>query len=222
MNTRPKQLATDQRDRWQSFYDNRARPCPFFLHVPDENLGEWMRQGLIPRGRALDVGCGNARNSIFLARNGFTVDAVDYSASAIAWARDEVAKSGAPVTLRCASIFEADIAPGSYDLVYDGGCFHHMPPHQRDEYVALVARALKPGGALALVSFKPEGGSGYTDEEVYERGSLGGGLGYDEQRMREMWETRFRIEVLRPMREQPAGADAFGKDFLWTMLARKK
>ena len=48
-----------------------------------------------------------------------------------------------------------------------------------------VANALKPGGYFGLVCFAPEGGSGYTDEEAYERGSLGGGLGYTESALRE-------------------------------------
>jgi hypothetical protein len=110
----------------------------------------------------------------------------------------------------------------SHDLVYDAGCFHHVPPHLRDAHVERVAAALKPRGAFGLVCFRPEGGSGYSDEDVYRLGSLGGGLGYDETRLREFWEPRFEIEVLRPMAEHAPGAAAFGKDFLWVMLARKR
>jgi len=32
---------------------------------------------LIPKGRALDIGAGQGRNSIFLAKNGFEVEAID-------------------------------------------------------------------------------------------------------------------------------------------------
>lgn len=35
--------------------------------------------GLAPCGNALDIACGNGRNSLFLASKGFTVDAVDVS-----------------------------------------------------------------------------------------------------------------------------------------------
>lgn len=35
--------------------------------------------GLAPRGDALDIACGNGRNSLFLAEKGFVVDAVDIS-----------------------------------------------------------------------------------------------------------------------------------------------
>jgi len=46
-----------------------------------------------------------------------------------------------------------------------------------------VRAALKPGGSYGLVCFRPEGGSGFTDQQVYERASLGGGLGYSEDHL---------------------------------------
>lgn len=213
---------TEEAARWQTFYADRSRPCPFFVSSPDENLVEWMTGGLIERGRALDIGCGNARNSIYLARQGYEVDALDVSASAVQWAREEVSRAGLGVMLHCASIFEVELPNAGYDLVYDSGCFHHIEPRRRSDYVERVARALRPGGSFGLVCFTPEGGSGLSDDDVYRLGSLGGGLGYDEQRLREIWSTDFDIQVLRRMHEQPAGGDRFGKRFLWTMLATRR
>jgi hypothetical protein len=85
---------------------------------------------------------------------------------------------------------------------YDSGCFHHLPPHRRKDYAELVGSALKPGGSYGLVCFRPEGGSGYTDQQVYERASLGGGLGYSEDRLRALWDTApFSLRVLRQMKK---------------------
>jgi SAM-dependent methyltransferase len=216
------ELQRGEHAKWQAFYVDRARPCPFFVRAPDENLSEWIAQGLIAPGRALDVGCGNARNAIFLARHGFDVQAVDLSSSAVAWAQEEVANAHVSVRVRCASVFDLHLAAASHDLICDSGCFHHIAPHRRDAYVRLVAHALRPGGTLALVCFTPEGGSGLTDDEVYERQSLAGGLGYDQARLRELWGSDFEIDTLRRMREQPAGSALFGKDFLWVILARRR
>ena len=122
---------------------------------------------------------------------------------------------------RC-SIFDATVADGSYDLVYDCGCFHHLPPHRRRDYVDLVSRALRPGGSYGLVCFRPEGGSGYTDQQVYERGSLGGGLGYSAAALRALWDTGpFSLRVLRQMRKTDGQEPRFGEDFLWVLLATK-
>jgi hypothetical protein len=33
--------------RWDSFYEDRARPCSFFGTSPDESLAKWVHEGLI-------------------------------------------------------------------------------------------------------------------------------------------------------------------------------
>jgi hypothetical protein len=74
-----------------------------------------------------------------------------------------------------------------------------------------------------LVCFRPEGGSGYTDQQVYERASLGGGLGYTEDRLLALWnEAPFSVQVFRAMHKVDAHGPYFGEDFLWTLLAVKK
>jgi Methyltransferase domain len=103
-----------------------------------------------------------------------TADAI--SAQAIGWARERADLAGASVAFHHGSIFDARLTEASYDLVYDSGCFHHIPPHRRDDYAGLVHQTLGPGASYGLVCFRPEGGSGYTDRQVYERASLGGGL----------------------------------------------
>jgi SAM-dependent methyltransferase len=214
-------LAAHESHRWHAFYEDRARPCAFFGTAPDESLVGWVDDGLLRPGRAVDLGCGNGRNAIFLARSGFTTLAVDYSPTAIAWARDRVAEAGVPVTLMCQDVFALQLEPGSHDLVYDSGCFHHIPPHRRDEYVERVVGALKPGGWFGLTCFRPEGGSGYSDAEVYERRSMGGGLGYTEAQLREIWSCGLQIRVVRQMAQTSAGSGLFGESFLWVVLAQK-
>jgi len=83
------------------------------------------------------------------------------------------------------------------------------------------ANALRPGAWFGLTCFRPEGGSGFTDAEVYERGSLGGGLGYTEERLRTIWSTRLDVQILRQMNKPGADSGLFGEDFLWVLLARK-
>jgi SAM-dependent methyltransferase len=214
-------LAGRENEWWDTFYANRAKPCPFFVALPDESLAGWVRDGLVRPGRAIDLGCGHGRNAIFLACHGFSVEAVDYSQAAIEWAQERVEEAGTTVQLRQQSVFDLDLEAGSYDLVYDSGCFHHLPPHRRLQYVELVVDALKPGGWFGLTCFRPEGGGGYSDEEVYEKRSLGGGLGYSEERLREIWSQGLQVRVVRQMVQPGAGSGLFGVDFLWVFLAQK-
>lgn len=214
-------LAGRGSDWWNGFYEDRAKACPFFVECPDENLAQWVDTQLVRPGRAVDLGCGNGRNGIFLARRGFAVDGVDYSRKAIDWAAERVRQAGVSMHLRCQSVFELGYAPGRFDLVYDSGCFHHLPPHRRRAYVEMVAALLKPGGWLGLTCFRPEGGSGYSDRDVYERRSLGGGLGYTEAQLREIWSHGLHVHAIRRMRKQGEGSEFFGVDFLWVLIARK-
>ncbi len=210
-------------DWWSAFFKDRAEPCPFLVDWPDENLAAWFGARLLAPGHVLELGCGNGRNAAHLAGLGCTVDAVDFSAQAIEWAEKRARPAGAAVAFQCCSIFDATFSDGGYDLVYDSGCFHHLPPHRRKDYVELVHRALRPGGSYGLVCFRPEGGSGYTDQQVYERASLGGGLGYSEDHLRALWDRApFRLRELRQMRKTYGQGPCFGEDFLWVLLATKE
>jgi SAM-dependent methyltransferase len=207
---------------WGEFFADRAKPCPFFVDWPDENLAQWFGDGTLAPGRVLELGCGHGRNALYLAGQGCHVDAVDFSAQAIGWATERAQSAAAAVHFQCCSIFDATFPEASYDLVYDAGCFHHLAPHRRLDYVRLVSRALRPGGSYGLVCFRPEGGSGYTDQQVYERASLGGGLGYPADRLRALWDTApFAVRVLRQMRKTASREHRFGEDFLWVLLATK-
>jgi len=197
----------DDPDKWRAFYEDRAKPCPFFVQHPDENLAEWIRQRRIAPGRALDVGCGNARNAIFLARNGFDVTGVDFSPSAIDWASDAIGAANVAVSVHCTSIFDFPAAAAQYDVVYDSGCFHHLAAHRRDAYAEVVRTFLRPGGMFGLVCFAPAG------DPVQ---------GFDEDRLRAFWSRHFEVASLRRMREQGQGSNLFGKDFLWALLARRR
>ncbi len=214
-------LANRGPEWWDDFYADRAKPCPFFIAAPCESLAEWVDTGLLRPGRALDLGCGHGRNAVFLARRGFAVVGIDHSQTALDWAAERATEAGVEVAWHCRSVFDIELEPGSFDLMYDSGCFHHLPPHRRRSYVEQLSAALRPGGLLALTCFRPEGGSGFTDIEVYERRSLGGGLGYTEAQLRAIWSKRFEVRVLRQMRKQALESSSFGEDFLWAMLAQK-
>jgi hypothetical protein len=53
-------------------------------------------------------------------------------------------------------------------------------------------------------------------------GSLGGGLGYAEARLRALWDKPpFSVRVLRQMSSTGGQGPHLGEDFLWTLLAVK-
>ncbi|MDQ1045080.1 class I SAM-dependent methyltransferase [Streptomyces sp. V4I2] len=215
---------------WDGFYADGSRPVPFFVAKPDENLVSYLDRGLvpdhdlIPGGRALDLGCGLGRNALHLAARGFEVDAVDLSSAAIAGAQERAREAGAEARFHRGDAFAlvGTELTGPYDLVYDSGCFHHLPPHRRVSYLRLLDHLLAPGGHFALTCFAAGGmGSELSDADFYRQAGLQGGLAYTPESLRWIFSDLTEVE-LRRMHDEPADSPYFGEDSLWTALFRRK
>ncbi|MEV1247294.1 class I SAM-dependent methyltransferase [Nonomuraea sp. NPDC050022] len=207
---------------WDEFYSDRSTPIPFFVDKPDESLVSYLDRGLLTPGRALDLGCGPGRNAVHLASLGFEVDAVDLSPAAVTWGQERAREAGVEVRFHCGDIFSVDLPPGHYDLVYDSGCLHHLPPHRRVSYLSLLDRLLAPGGHLGLTCFAAGVmGSELPDEEFYRQGRLHGGLAYAPEALRWIFSDYTEVE-LRLMEEQAPDAPVFGVPFLLAALFRRQ
>lgn len=208
---------------WDDFYADRSRPVPFFAAKPDENLVSYLARGLISPGRALDLGCGPGRNALHIASRGFEVDVVDLSPTALAWAEDRAREAGADIRFHRGDAFALTTGElgGPYELVYDSGCFHHLPPHRRISYLALLERTLAPGGHFALSCFAAgRMGSELPDAAFYRDARLHGGVAYTAEALRRMFHDLTEVE-LRHMRQEPSESPLFGESFLWTALFRR-
>jgi cyclopropane fatty-acyl-phospholipid synthase-like methyltransferase len=206
---------------WNEFYSDRQKNIPFFANVPDENLVQYFEQNRLQPGRVLEIGCGPGRNAIYMAKQGCDVDAIDLSEEAITWAKERAAEADANVRFARINIFDMNLPAGSYDLIYDCGCLHHIAPHRRIEYINIIRKALKPGGYFGLVCFAfGEQGAEISDWEVYRLRSLKGGLAYSESKLRTLFH-HFGITELRKMIRYEQPAAVYGESFLWTALFRK-
>ena len=208
---------------WSGFYSDPDRQCPFFTNDPNEDLVELVEQRkILPPAKVLELGCGNGRNSNYLAAQGFAVDAVDFSESAINIARENADKLDLSVSYRCSSIFDLDFSDKSYDLVYDSGCFHHIAPHRRPSFLSILVQTLRRGGMFAMTCFAPGGGSDYSDLDVYKNRSLGGGLSFTRESIDAIFSGQFHNISIRKMQELPEDAGKFGKSFLWIVRMQMK
>lgn len=110
--------------------------------------------GHVP-GVALDLGCGEGRNSIWLADQGWRVTAVDFALNALDRARErarsESAESGVELHISWvqADLTRYEAAPGRYDLVLL--TYVHLLDFERRELLRNCVRALAPGGTLLVV-----------------------------------------------------------------------
>src|SRR5436309_5039096 len=81
--------------------------------------------GLAP-GRALDLGCGEGRNAIWLAEQGWQVSAVDFSAVGLDKARRLAGERGVTVDWVSADLRDYQPRPAAFDLVLLA--YLHLPP----------------------------------------------------------------------------------------------
>jgi len=112
--------------------------------------------GSLAPGRALDAGCGNGGEALWLAGRGWRVTAVDFSATALAHGQSMAATLGPDVAERVAWV-EGDLAAwapeaGVYDLVTS--LYVHVSGSV-EEMVARLATGVVPGGTLLLVGHLP-------------------------------------------------------------------
>jgi len=107
----------------------------------------------LPPGRALDVGCGEGADALWLADRGWQVTAVDISAVALRRGQAEGARRGLGVEWVHADLLAAPPQPGAFDLVTSH--FLHVPTAERERLYASLAAAVAPGGTLLLVAHHP-------------------------------------------------------------------
>lgn len=95
---------------------------------------------LITGRRALDVACGEGRNSVFLAEHGFSVTGIDISEVGLAKAAGRAAEAGVEVEFVCADLDDHQL-DGRFDLVLN---FNFL---QR-RLIPVEVGLLQPGGIL--------------------------------------------------------------------------
>jgi SAM-dependent methyltransferase len=108
-------------------------------------------------GAALDAGAGEGADALWLARQGWTVTAVDISPVALNRGAAQAAEAGADIADRIQWV-PADLttwapAPAAYDLV--SAQYLQLPTEQRIPLFARLAASVAPGGTLLIVGHHP-------------------------------------------------------------------
>ena len=113
----------------------------------------------LPPGRALDVGCGEGADALWLAGRGWDVTALDVSRVALERARQAADRAGVQVTWVHAGLVEAALPAGAYDLVSAQYPALLRTPERAAEHALLGAVA--PGGTLLVVHHDVQDGQAH-------------------------------------------------------------
>lgn len=123
------------------------RPGPLFGLRPDPALERLVRRKHLS-GDALDIGAGDGRHAVFLARNGFRVEAVDISTAAVHHLAELARRGRLRLRARRADIARPGAIRGQYDLIVADTVLGHFEPHEAKGIARAMVAALRPGGWL--------------------------------------------------------------------------
>ena len=116
------------------------------------------------RGRVLDLGCGEGRDSVYLAECGHDVVGVDLSLDGLRKAQGLAGDRGVRVPWVCAAMPDLPVR-GPFDLVYSCGSMHYVARADRPALFDRLCGLTRRGGHHAHVVF--------TERSVYrEKGEV--------------------------------------------------
>ncbi len=132
------------KEYWNHIYENGSiteEPSPFAKAVISD---------MKTRGKdVLELGCGNGRDSMFFAREGFRVTGIDASNNAIGMLKERSLKMAARFIcddfVKCKTIYSV-----LYDSIYSRFTLHAISENQETELLINCIKALKSNGRLYI------------------------------------------------------------------------
>ena len=100
-------------------------------------------------GRALDLACGEGRNAVWLAEQGWRVTAVDFSETGLDKARRLAQSRGVEAEWALADVTKYQPLPQAFDLVLIA--YLHIPPTERERVMQSSVQALIGGGTFLYI-----------------------------------------------------------------------
>jgi SAM-dependent methyltransferase len=118
-----------------------------------ENLVKMAIEDRIAPCKAITLGCGVGRETLFLARKGFDVTGLDFSNTAITKARKRAKAARLDVPFIEDDLTELRHPLGTFDLVMDFGALNDLNQLDRDRYMENVLPLTRPGSYYVMFCF---------------------------------------------------------------------
>jgi tellurite methyltransferase len=134
------------------YYNEKYHGDEFYWGVgPSSTARIFLQMFPLYEGKTLiDIGCGEGRDSIFFARNGYRVRGFDFSTAGV---KKSIARAN-ELNLSI-DFFQADIneyrLDKPYDAVFASGALHYIPQGLREEIISNYKRFTNPGGVHAFM-----------------------------------------------------------------------
>lgn len=142
------EASTTRRAKWDDRY---AAKDLVWSAGPNERFAAEVN-GLNP-GKALDIACGEGRNALWLAEQGWDVTAIDFSQVAIDKGRRIATKRQVTVNWLCEDVSTYVLPQAEFDLV--SLLYMHTDATERHKWLTNTLAAVKPGGTFIYIGHDP-------------------------------------------------------------------
>ncbi len=119
-----------------------------------ENFVEAAINGRIAPCKAITLGCGVGRETIYLAKKGFDVIGLDFSPTAIKQAQERAKAAGVEVKFIVDDLTNLRHVQGTFDLVTDFGALNDMSQKSRDLYMDNLLPLTRSGTHYLMFCFE--------------------------------------------------------------------
>ena len=135
-------------------YDKRYDTEDYYWGLIPNNLCYEIMRAKPPQKpyQVLDIGCGEGKDAVFLAKNGYYVTAFDVSEHGLSKAKDLANRYNVQI-----DFFKADIRDfrleTDYDIIFSSGVFHYIPQELRKSVIENLKAHTAPNGIHAINVF---------------------------------------------------------------------
>lgn len=149
----------DLKAHWEKVFETKGPEAMSWTQASPELSLRLIAQATLPQGaRLLDVGAGLGNLAVALQDSGLRLTLVDLSGEALRRARLRLGERAGEVIWIEGDITRVPFEESTFDLWHDRAVFHFLTEAaDRDRYRAQLLKALRPGGAVILATFGPEG-----------------------------------------------------------------
>lgn len=107
----------------------------------------------VPKGRALDLGIGQGKNALYLAQNGFEVEAIDINEQNLKKIAEASKNSGFSIKTKLINIKNFDFRPDNYTLILAISSLIFFKKSEFKKIINKIKKGLTKGGVVLISSF---------------------------------------------------------------------
>ncbi len=126
--------------------------------------------------KLLDLGCGEGRNAVYLAKNGFDVNGLDLSRIGLEKMQRYAKEAGVSVKEIQADIVSCQLT-NTYDVIFSAGTLHYLPPETRNNHFQnykdhTASNGINAFSVLVAKPFIPRAPDSEETGHLYKSGEL--------------------------------------------------